>query len=89
MVHKTPLERIKSLLPALPPKDKKIGDVLYETRNFESLLELTVSAIKKAKRAKDDTVDYDGLNKLEAEVDYYINMLGIEDDDSWSDYDNI
>lgn len=92
MEPNTPLNRIKSLLPSLPPKDIKIGEKFISKRDFESLKLLVDSAIIRVKKGllkdviKEDYLKADliGMSKLKAEVDSYYQTLEL----SYNDYED-
>ena len=47
----SPLENIKSLIPYLPKGDIKFATKFLEERNYESLKELTWSALQRLEKA--------------------------------------
>lgn len=81
------LTNIVKLLPSLPVKDIKLGEIFVEKRDFESLKALVDSALIKVKRnlrtetPREDylKINLDTLNTLKAEVDIYVMQLGFID----------
>lgn len=77
------IETIKELLDSLPKKDIKLGNIFFNTRDFESLQDLVNSAIVKTKRnihsknpkAEYLEVDLDKLSQLKVEVDLYYAQI--------------
>ena len=84
------LTNIVKLLPSLPVKDIKLGEIFLVKRDFESLKALVDSALIKVKRnlrtetPREDylKIDLDTLNMLKAEVDIYVMQLGFIDTSS-------
>lgn len=89
---KSPLERIKELIPVLPEKDAILADKFLSKRDFQSILELTESDIYKAKKKKHDESDeipddyITNLGLLKAELANYMSYLDISDDSDYYDY---
>lgn len=80
---KTPVEKIKSMINDLPAKDIPYATEFIETRDFESLSELVKSSIKILIKKKDESLEeqIDLLRALKAEIDSYLLILGLEDND--------
>lgn len=90
----TALERIQSLIYALPEKDRKLANTFIEKRQFESLYELVSSDIYKArKKAKDSNVEeievssIADMSILKSEIINYIDRLGWNDEDLIEEYE--
>lgn len=83
MHMKTPVEKIKSMINDLPAKDIPYATEFIETRDFESLSELVKSSIKILIKKKDESLEeqIDLLRALKAEIDSYLLILGLEDND--------
>lgn len=79
------IDKIRSLINELPEKDISLGFKFADERDFDSLQELVDSAIVKTRRSQASEVtkpEYANinlleLNKLKAEVDNYIDLLTI------------
>ena len=79
----TPVQKMKNLLPNVPARDIPYATKFIEERNFEALRDLVKSNIQILKKKKDDTLEsqIDNLIELKAEVDSYLLLLGLEEDD--------
>lgn len=88
-MNKTPVKRIEELICFLPSKDVPFAEKFISTRDFESLKDLVHSAVKRVERnlkssnIKEEysSVDLKSLNKLKAEVDSYLYILGYSSDE--------
>lgn len=77
------IDRIKSLMSALPEKDIPLGHKYLDERNFDSLKELVDSAeykVKKSQRSETPKEVYAKINladlsRLKSEIDMYIVQL--------------
>lgn len=78
-----PVDRMRKLVNSLPESDITVASMFIDTRDFESLNELVVSAIQKTKNSlrsenpKEEylNVDITDMNTLRAEVDVYLAQL--------------
>ena len=85
----TPLEKIKSLVPELPPKDRALAETFIKTRDFKSFWELVHSCLVRIKRnekkespnPKYQELNVEKLQTLEAEVSNYQSLI----DPGWLD----
>lgn len=92
-----PVERMKSLVNYLPGKDIALGKKFIENRDFEFLQELVDSARYKIKKnlasgnPKEEytKIDLGKLDDLKAEVDSYVMVLNLSDEEeSYEDYED-
>lgn len=86
---KSPLERVKKLIPALPGRDAKLCIDYLSKRNFEAILEIVQSDIYKARRKSADELPDDYIStliELEGELVDYMSMLEIPDNSDDYDY---
>lgn len=82
---KSPLKRIKKLVPILPEKDAKLVEKYLEKRDFQSVLEIVESDIYKAEKTRygkleevpDDYIT--SLTELKGELLTYMSYLEIPD----------
>ena len=79
----TPVQRIKQLLSYIPKKDIPYANKFIEGRNFEDLRDLVKSDIQILLKKKDESLkeQIDNLRVLKTEIDSYLFLLGLEDDD--------
>lgn len=78
-----PVDRMRKLVNSLPESDITVASMFIDTRDFESLNELVVSAIQKTKNSlrsensKEEYLNADitDMNTLRAEVDVYLAQL--------------
>lgn len=79
----TPVQRIKSLLPNIPAKDIPYATKFMEERDFEALRDLVKSNIHILIKKNDSSLEnqIDNLRELKAEVDSYLILIGLEDED--------
>lgn len=87
---KSPLQRIKELIPLLPEKDSKLCTDYLGKRNFECILEIVESDIYKARRKNSDELPDDyisSLLELKGELNTYMSYLDVQDNsDDHDDY---
>lgn len=87
---KSPLERMRRLIPTLPGKDAKLCEDYLNQRNFEAVLEIVKSDIYKARKKKSDELPDDyisTLTELEGELVSYMSILEVPDNsDEYDDY---
>lgn len=71
------LNVIKDLIQLLPEKDISVGISFYEKRDFQSLLDLTDSAIIRLKKdpKKYEDIDIRNLMQLKDLLEEYIDFL--------------
>ena len=88
----SPLENIKSLIPYLPKGDIKFANKFLEERNYESLKELTWSALQRLEKAYPDKykdIDLDKVRELAVECwDYYYFLFPEELEENEEQYDD-
>ena len=74
---------MKNLLSNVPARDIPYATKFIEERNFEALRDLVKSNILILKKKKDATLEnqIDNLIELKAEVDSYLLLLGLEEED--------
>ena len=93
----SPLEKIKSLVPCLPKGDIKFAEKFLQERDYESLKELTWSALERLNKAyklpelpkKYIGIDIDKVRDLAVEVwDYYYFLYPEELEDE-GQYDDV
>ena len=79
----TPVQKMKSLLSNVPARDIPYATKFIEERDFEALRDLIKSNILILKKKKDDTLEsqIDNLIELKAEIDSYLLLLGLEEED--------
>lgn len=79
----TPVQRIKQLLSCVPEKDIPYANKFIKERDFEALRDLVKSDIQILLKKKDESLEeqIDNLRLLKAEIDSYLLLLGLEDDD--------
>lgn len=79
----TPTQRISSLLKHIPAKDIPYATKFFNERDFEALRDLVKSDILILKKKKDESLEdqINLLRELKAEVDSYLLMIGLEDDE--------
>lgn len=78
-----PVDRMRKLVNSLPESDITVASMFIDTRDFESLNELVVSATQKTKNSlrsenpKEEYLNADitDMNTLRAEVDVYLAQL--------------
>lgn len=87
---KSPLERMRRLIPILPGKDTKLCEDYLNQRNFEAVLEIVKSDIYKARKKKSDELPDDYIStliELEGELVSYMSILEVPDNsDEYDDY---
>lgn len=87
---KSPLERMRRLIPILPGKDAKLCEDYLNQRNFETVLEIVKSDIYKARKKKSDELPDDYIStliELEGELVSYMSILEVPDNsDEYDDY---
>lgn len=87
---KSPLERMRRLIPILPGKDAKLCEDYFNQRNFEAVLEIVKSDIYKARKKKSDESPDDYIStliELEGELVSYMSILEVPDNsDEYDDY---
>lgn len=87
---KSPLERMRRLIPILPGKDAKLCEDYLNQRNFEDVLEIVKSDIYKARKKKSDELPDDYIStliELEGELVSYMSILEVPDNsDEYDDY---
>lgn len=93
----SPLENIKSLIPYLPKGDIKFANKFLEERNYESLKELTWSALQRLEKAykkevlpdKYKDIDIEKVRDLAVECwDYYYFLFPEELEEDEEQYDD-
>lgn len=93
----SPLEKIKSLVPYLPKGDIKFANKFLAERNYESLKELTWSALERLNKAykkdvlpeKYKDIDIDKVRELAMECwDYYYLLFPEELQEDNEHYDD-
>lgn len=79
----TPVQRIKQLLSCVPEKDIPHANKFIKERDFEALRDLVKSDIQILLRKKDEFLEeqIDNLRLLKTEIDSYLLLLGLEDDE--------
>lgn len=87
---KSPLERMRRLIPILPGKDAKLCEDYLNQRNFGAVLEIVKSDIYKARKKKSDELPDDYIStliELEGELVSYMSILEVPDNsDEYDDY---
>lgn len=94
-MSKSPVNKMKELVSNLPAKDISLAEKFIQARDFESLKELVDSAIIKIKKSQDIQVteeQYDDINltplyELKSEVDSYLLLLGVPEDEVYEERD--
>lgn len=84
----TPVQRIKQLLSCVPEKDIPYANKFIKERNFEALRDLIKSDIRILLKKKDESLEWqiDSLRLLKTEIDAYLLLLGLEDDEVETDF---
>lgn len=84
----TPVQRIKQLLFCVPEKDIPYANKFIKERDFESLRDLVKSDIRIFLKKKDESFEeqIDNLRLLKTEIDAYLLLLGLEDDEVETDF---
>lgn len=84
----TPVQRIKQLLFCVPEKDIPYANKFIKERDFESLRDLVKSDIRIFLKKKDESLEeqIDNLRLLKTEIDAYLLLLGLEDDEVETDF---
>ena len=84
----TPVQRIKQLLFCVPEKDIPYANKFIKERNFEALRNLVKSDIRILLKKKDESFEeqIDNLRLLKTEIDAYLLLLGLEDDEIEIDF---
>lgn len=84
----TPVQRIKQLLFCVPEKDIPYANKFIKERNFEALRDLVKSDIRIFLKKKDESLEeqIDNLRLLKTEIDAYLLLLGLEDDEVETDF---
>lgn len=84
----TPVQRIKQLLFCVPEKDIPYANKFIKERNFEALRDLVKSDIRILLKKKDESFEeqIDNLRLLKTEIDAYLLLLGLEDDEIETDF---
>ena len=84
----TPVQRIKQLLFCVPEKDIPYANKFIKERNFEALRDLVKSDIRILLKKKDESFEEQiyNLRLLKTEIDAYLLLLGLEDDEIEIDF---
>lgn len=84
----TPVQRIKQLLFCVPEKDIPYANKFIKERDFEALRDLVKSDIRIFLKKKDESLEeqIDSLRLLKTEIDAYLLLLGLEDDEVETDF---
>lgn len=84
----TPVQRIKQLLSCVPEKDIPYANKFIEERDFEALRDLIKSDIRILLKKKDESLEeqIDNLRLLKTEIDAYLLLLGLEDNEVETDF---
>lgn len=84
----TPVQRIKQLLSCVPEKDIPYANKFIKERDFEALRDLIKSDIWILLKKKDESLEWqiDSLRLLKTEIDAYLLLLGLEDDEVETDF---
>lgn len=84
----TPVQRIKQLLFCIPEKDIPYANKFIKERDFEALRDLVKSDIRILLKKKDESLEgqIDNLRLLKTEIDAYLLLLGLEDDEVETDF---
>ena len=84
----TPVQRIKQLLSCVPGKDIPYANKFIKERDFEALRDLVKSDIRILLKKKDESLEeqIDNLRLLKTEIDTYLLLLGLEDDEVETDF---
>lgn len=84
----TPVQRIKQLLSYVPEKDIPYANKFIKERDFEALRDLVKSDIRILLKKKDESLEeqIDNLRLLKTEIDAYLLLLGLEDDEVETDF---
>lgn len=84
----TPVQRIKQLLFCVPEKDIPYANKFIKERDFEALRDLIKSDIRILLKKKDESLEWqiDSLRLLKTEIDAYLLLLGLEDDEVETDF---
>ena len=84
----TPVQRIKQLLSCVPEKDIPYANKFIKERDFEALRDLVKSDIQILLKKKDESLEeqIDNLRLLKTEIDSYLLLLGLEDDEVETDF---
>lgn len=84
----TPVQRIKQLLFCVPEKDIPYANKFIKERDFEALRDLVKSDIRIFLKKKDESLEgqIDNLRLLKTEIDAYLLLLGLEDDEVETDF---
>lgn len=84
----TPVQRIKQLLSCVPEKDIPYANKFIKERDFEALRDLIKSDIRILLKKKDESLEWqiDSLRLLKTEIDAYLLLLGLEDDEVETDF---
>lgn len=78
-----PVQRIKQFLFCIPEKDIPYANKFIKERDFEALRDLVKSDIQLLLRKEDESLEeqIDNLRFLKTEIDSYLLLLGLENDD--------
>lgn len=84
----TPVQRIKQFLSCVPEKDIPYANKFIKERDFEALRDLVKSDIRILLKKKDKSLEeqIDNLRLLKTEIDAYLLLLGLEDDEVETDF---
>lgn len=84
----TPVQRIEQLLSCVPEKDIPYANKFIKERDFEALRDLVKSDIRILLKKKDESLEeqIDNLRLLKTEIDAYLLLLGLEDDEVETDF---
>lgn len=84
----TPVQKIKQLLSCVPEKDIPYANKFIKERDFEALRDLVKSDIRILFKKKDKSLEeqIDNLRLLKTEIDAYLLLLGLEDDEVETDF---
>lgn len=80
----TQTDKIKKLLNIIPAKDIPYATEFFNKRDFESLRDLVKSdiIILRKKKREEDTKRVEMLRELKAEIDFYLLLIGEEEQEN-------
>lgn len=84
----TAIQKIKSLLPNIPARDIPYATKFVEERDFEALRDLVKSDIHILIKKKDSSLEdqISVLEELKAEIDAYLLLLGLDENENEIDF---
>ena len=84
----TAVQKIKSLIPNIPARDIRYATECVEERDFEARRELVKSDIHILMKKKDSSMEnqISILEELKAEIDAYLLLLGLDDNENEIDF---